>query len=55
MDVFCNLNAQGQTIFMVTHNPANAALAHRTIHIRDGALVCDSSQRIENNVAAVLG
>lgn len=39
MQVFLTLNRQGQTIFMVTHNPENAALAHRTIHIRDGRLV----------------
>jgi putative ABC transport system ATP-binding protein len=36
MEVFLGLNAQGQTIFMVTHNPENAALAHRTIRIRMG-------------------
>jgi putative ABC transport system ATP-binding protein len=38
MDVFLNLNVQGQTIFMVTHNPENSALAHRTISIRDGRI-----------------
>ena len=38
MEVFLKLNEQGQTIFMVTHNPENAASAHRTVHIRDGAL-----------------
>lgn len=38
MEVFLALGAQGQTIFMVTHNPENAALAHRTLHIRDGRL-----------------
>ena len=38
MEVFLGLNAQGQTIFMVTHNPENAALAHRTIRIRDGRI-----------------
>lgn len=38
MEVFLKLNEQGQTIFMVTHNPENAELAHRTAHIRDGAL-----------------
>lgn len=38
MRVFLELNARGQTIFMVTHNPANAALAHRVLHIRDGRL-----------------
>jgi len=38
MRVFLQLNAQGQTIFMVTHNPGNAALADRVLHIRDGRL-----------------
>lgn len=38
MRVFLELNLRGQTIFMVTHNPANAALAHRVLHIRDGRL-----------------
>lgn len=42
MEVFLDLNAQKQTIFMVTHNPENAALAHRVIQIRDGSLVDDS-------------
>lgn len=37
--VFLDLNARGQTIFMVTHNPDNAAFAQRILHIRDGALV----------------
>lgn len=36
MRVFQELNTQGQTIFMVTHNPDNAALADRVLHIRDG-------------------
>lgn len=36
MEVFLALNARGQTVFMVTHNPENAALAGRVLHIRDG-------------------
>jgi putative ABC transport system ATP-binding protein len=36
IEVFLQLNAAGQTIFLVTHNPENAQLAHRTIHIVDG-------------------
>ncbi|HEV8483154.1 MAG TPA: ABC transporter ATP-binding protein [Blastocatellia bacterium] len=44
MEVFLDLNAQGQTIFMVTHNPENAALAHRTIRIRDGRIEADEHQ-----------
>jgi putative ABC transport system ATP-binding protein len=39
MEVFLDLNAQGQTIFMVTHNPENAALAHRILQIIDGRIV----------------
>jgi putative ABC transport system ATP-binding protein len=39
MEVFLSLNARGQTIFMVTHNPENARLAHRTVHMRDGRLI----------------
>jgi putative ABC transport system ATP-binding protein len=42
MEVFLDLNAQGQTIFMVTHNPDNAALAHRIINICDGRIVDDA-------------
>jgi putative ABC transport system ATP-binding protein len=38
IEVFRQLNAAGQTIFMVTHNPDNAQLAHRTIHIVDGRI-----------------
>jgi putative ABC transport system ATP-binding protein len=43
MEVFLNLNAQGQTIFLVTHNPDNAALAHRIINIVDGRIVTDTN------------
>jgi putative ABC transport system ATP-binding protein len=39
MEVFLKLNGQGQTVFMVTHNPENAALAHRIIDIVDGRIV----------------
>ncbi|HEX8186522.1 MAG TPA: ABC transporter ATP-binding protein [Blastocatellia bacterium] len=38
MELFLKLNAQGQTIFIVTHNPENAALAHRMINIVDGRI-----------------
>ncbi len=44
MEVFSNLNAQGQTIFMVTHNPENARLAHRTINLRDGYILNDDDE-----------
>jgi putative ABC transport system ATP-binding protein len=46
MQVFLELNRQGQTIFMVTHNEENAALADRVLQIRDGSLVgCRASRR----------
>ena len=38
MEVFLKLNALGQTVFMVTHNPENSALAHRIINIVDGRI-----------------
>ena len=39
MEVFLELNAAGQTVYMVTHNPENSALAHRIIEIVDGRIV----------------
>ena len=36
MEVLLDLNRQGQTVLLVTHNPENAMYADRTIHIRDG-------------------
>jgi len=39
MEVFLQINRRGQTIFMVTHNRENAALADRVLEIRDGSLI----------------
>ncbi len=36
MNLLCQLNAAGQTVVMVTHNPENGAYANRTIHLKDG-------------------
>ncbi len=44
IEVFLQLNAAGQTIFMVTHNPENAQLAHRTIHITDGRIANEEAR-----------
>lgn len=39
MTVFKDLNAEGITVVMVTHEPDIAAYAQRTIHMKDGAIV----------------
>ncbi len=36
MGLLSELNSEGQTIIMVTHNPENAGYAHRVIHLKDG-------------------
>lgn len=38
---FLDLNREGQTIIMVTHEPEYAKLAHRTITMTDGKIVND--------------
>ncbi len=38
---FIDLNKEGQTIVMVTHEPEYAKLAHRTITMADGKIVSD--------------
>jgi len=39
MNLFKELNGEGQTVVMVTHNPENCAYADRTILLRDGRVV----------------
>ena len=39
MALFRELNSAGQTVVMVTHNPANGAYADRTIQLKDGIVV----------------
>jgi putative ABC transport system ATP-binding protein len=54
MEVFRQLNADGQTIFMVTHNPENAALAHRILNIRDGRMVHEDVVGVGRNASEIL-
>jgi putative ABC transport system ATP-binding protein len=42
MKVFLDLNKEGQTIIMVTHEAEYALLAHRTITMADGNIVKDT-------------
>jgi putative ABC transport system ATP-binding protein len=39
MNVLLTLNAGGQTILMVSHNPETSALAHRVVNILDGRVL----------------
>ena len=38
MEIFSELNRQGITIVMITHEPSIAACANKVYHIRDGVL-----------------
>jgi len=39
MDILSELNADGATIVMVTHSPAHADIAKRTVHMLDGRIL----------------
>lgn len=42
---FIDLNREGQTIIMVTHEPEYAKLAHRTITMADGVITSDKMNK----------
>jgi putative ABC transport system ATP-binding protein len=44
MGIFTDLNRQGHTIVMITHEPSVAKYAKRTIVLRDGRIVTDEKQ-----------
>ncbi len=43
MELFSELNREGQTIVMVTHNPENRRWFHRIVDLRDGRVDTDRS------------
>lgn len=43
MELLRELNAEGQTIVMVTHNPENLEWFHRTVVLRDGRVESDKA------------
>ncbi len=43
MELFRQLNQKGTTIVQVTHSETNAAYGSRTLQLRDGWLVGDTS------------
>jgi putative ABC transport system ATP-binding protein len=55
MGVFRDLNAQGQTVLLVTHNPDNAAHARRVLHIRDGRSLSETLNESSGAPVAVEG
>lgn len=44
MRLLRTINAEGTTVVMVTHSPAHAAQASRTLHLLDGRIVVDALQ-----------
>lgn len=44
LDAFLELNRQGQTIIMVTHEEEYARLAHRIINLADGKIIKDTTR-----------
>ena len=42
MSIFDDLNAQGTTICIVTHDPRSAGFAHRAIELFDGRIISDN-------------
>ncbi|GGE80404.1 ABC transporter ATP-binding protein [Massilia psychrophila] len=44
MRLLRDINAEGTTVIMVTHSPAHAAQASRTLHLLDGRIVVDALQ-----------
>ncbi len=54
MSVFQQLNEQGKTIIMVTHEPDLAEYARRTVMLRDGHIIQDKVLKNRKNAVEVL-
>lgn len=50
MAILADLNKQGHTVILVTHDPKVAVHAHRTIEIRDGAIIADTRRAAEADI-----
>jgi putative ABC transport system ATP-binding protein len=48
------VDAEGQTILMVTHDPRAAAQADRVLYLADGVVVRDMADPTEDAVLAVM-
>ncbi len=49
MNLLNRLNKEGQTLIIVTHNPAVANMAHRVMQIKDGQFI-DEEPRMEGEI-----
>ncbi|MCR4337183.1 MAG: ABC transporter permease, partial [Candidatus Omnitrophica bacterium] len=49
MGILRDLNAQGKTIIMVTHESEMASYATRVIHMRDGKIISDENRKVPEN------
>jgi putative ABC transport system ATP-binding protein len=54
MSIFQDLNAQGMTVVIVTHEPEIAAFARRRLMFRDGSLVTDKANGKMANAKSIL-
>jgi ABC-type lipoprotein export system ATPase subunit len=43
MKILAQLNKEGRTVVVVTHDPAVAGIAHRVMRIKDGQFINDQS------------
>ena len=50
MQIFQNLNDQGHTIIMITHEPDIAEHAKRIIHVRDGKVIADKTDHKQRKI-----
>ncbi len=55
LDIFAELNQQGMTLVMVTHDPEVAQRCRRTITFRDGAILQDLPDQTSGALARDLG
>ena len=46
MDILSELNRDGATVVMVTHSPAHADRAKRTVHMLDGRIAVSATQAV---------
>ena len=52
MDIFAELNQQGMTLVMVTHDPEVAQRCRRTITFRDGSILYDAHDQASCSIAS---